>query len=277
MVTYNGYFRPTFNRPFTYIGVLNIGGRFVTIFNNLVSRNAQMMHSSLLTDVNDGVRSRRTALQYPKRKAYYQQIHLRFPLKPLIHTILRCPLIPNEWEKYVKGDQNTLVTKKKSAAALRKIASVRNTVRKYRGNRKEKGRETVACWRVTVASGSGALSPQVSLLRGARGVWDTSQTPNYGGGTPPRARARVRERKQARARVRRDGIRREAGGEESGRARKVYAVTDADVSLKGLHTLCFLCLTYSDFHSCKGNQTGERKTKRRAVVVQSVVARTPKR
>lgn len=70
----------------------------------------------------------------------------------------------------MKGDQNTLVTKKKSAAALRKIASVRNTVRKYRGNRKEKGRETVACWRVTVASGSGALSPQVSLLRGARGV-----------------------------------------------------------------------------------------------------------
>lgn len=189
------------------------------------------LNSSLLTDVNDGVRSRRTALQYPKRKAYYQQIHLRFPLKPLIHTILRCLLIPNEWEKYVKGDQNALVMKEKSAAALKESASLMNTVREYGGNRKEKIRETVACWRVTVASGSGALSPQVSLLRGARGVWDTSQTPNYGGGTPPRARARERERKQTRARARRDGIRREAGGEESGRALNVYADTDADVSL----------------------------------------------
>lgn len=101
------------------------------------------LNSSLLTDVNDGVGSHRTALQYPKRKAYYQQFHLRFSPKPRIHTILRCQLIPNEWEKYVKGSQIHLWLTKKCGGAEGKRYNVRNTVREYGGIRKEKDRSPV--------------------------------------------------------------------------------------------------------------------------------------
>lgn len=110
---FNAYLQFTFyTDPYNTVPSLQFGWRI-----NYHVQQIKALNSSLLTDVNDGVGSHRTALQYPKRKAYYQQFHLRFSPKPRIHTILRCMLIPNEWEKYVKGSQIHLWLTKKCGGA----------------------------------------------------------------------------------------------------------------------------------------------------------------
>lgn len=54
-----------------------------------------------LTDVYDGVRSGRIALQYPQGKADQQQLHLGISARRLIQALLGCP-IPSKWNTQIK-------------------------------------------------------------------------------------------------------------------------------------------------------------------------------
>lgn len=54
-----------------------------------------------LTDVYDGVRFGRIALQYPQGKADQQQVHLGISARRLIQALLGYP-IPSKWSTQIK-------------------------------------------------------------------------------------------------------------------------------------------------------------------------------